>query len=45
VLRDVIGLKRGIHMEKDVLLEVNNLKKYFDMGKGQLLKTVDDVSF
>jgi oligopeptide transport system ATP-binding protein len=27
------------------LLQVKNLKKYFDVGKGQLLKAVDDVSF
>lgn len=27
------------------LLEVNHLKKYFNMGKGKTLKAVDDVSF
>lgn len=27
------------------LLEVKNLKKYFKVGKGQILKAVDDVSF
>ncbi len=38
-------------MEKDVLLEVRNLKKYFDVEKGLLtfdrakVKAVDDVSF
>ncbi|MGM7700902.1 ABC transporter ATP-binding protein [Pseudalkalibacillus sp. Hm43] len=31
--------------EKEVLVEVKNLKKYFNMGKGQHLKAVDDVSF
>lgn len=32
-------------MEKEVLLEINNLKKYFSLGKGQTLKAVDDISF
>ncbi len=32
-------------MMEDKLLEVKNLKKYFDMGKGELLKAVNDVSF
>ncbi|MCR6513701.1 ATP-binding cassette domain-containing protein [Clostridium sp. LY3-2] len=30
---------------KEVLLEVKNLKKYFNVGKGKTLKAVDDVSF
>ncbi|WLD94913.1 ABC transporter ATP-binding protein [Alkalihalobacillus sp. AL-G] len=30
---------------KEKLVEVKNLKKYFNMGKGQMLKAVDDVSF
>ena len=29
----------------DTVLEVRNLKKYFDLGHGQMLKAVDDVSF
>jgi peptide/nickel transport system ATP-binding protein len=29
---------------KEVLLEVNNVKKYFDVGKNSILKAVDDVS-
>lgn len=29
----------------DVLIEVKNLKKYFDVGKNATLKAVDDVSF
>lgn len=29
----------------DTLLEVNNLKKYFNVSKGKYLKAVDDVSF
>lgn len=29
----------------EVLLQVKNLKKYFQIGKSQLLKAVDDVSF
>ncbi|WP_042349181.1 ABC transporter ATP-binding protein [Bacillus massiliigorillae] len=29
---------------KEVLLKINNLKKYFDMGAGVTLKAVDDVS-
>lgn len=33
-------------METDEkLLEVSHLKKYFNMGKGKVLKAVDDVSF
>jgi oligopeptide transport system ATP-binding protein len=33
------------NLKKDIILEVNNLKKYFNVGKRQLLKAVDDVSF
>ncbi|MEW9110636.1 ABC transporter ATP-binding protein [Cytobacillus gottheilii] len=32
-------------MAHDTLLEVKNLKKYFQMEKGVMLKAVDDVSF
>ncbi|MDY3208380.1 ATP-binding cassette domain-containing protein, partial [Clostridium baratii] len=32
-------------MSKEVLLEVKNLKKYFNVGKGKTLKAVDNVSF
>lgn len=32
-------------MQKDILLEVNGLKKYFEVGRGKLLKAVDDVTF
>ncbi|MDO5425125.1 MAG: ATP-binding cassette domain-containing protein [Eubacteriales bacterium] len=32
-------------MSKKVILEVNHLKKYFDLGHKQVLKAVDDVSF
>jgi oligopeptide transport system ATP-binding protein len=31
--------------DKKVILKVNNLKRYFDVGKKQILKAVDDVSF
>ncbi len=31
--------------EKEVLLSVQHLKKYFSMGKKSILKAVDDVSF
>ena len=31
--------------EKEVLLEVKNLKKYFNIGNGEVLRAVDDVSF
>ncbi|MBU3145355.1 ABC transporter ATP-binding protein [Clostridium sp. CF012] len=31
--------------KKEVVLEVKNLKKYFDVGKNAVLKAVDDVSF
>lgn len=30
---------------KKPLVEVSHLKRYFDVGKGQILKAVDDVSF
>ncbi|MFC2948888.1 ABC transporter ATP-binding protein [Virgibacillus sediminis] len=30
---------------EEKILQVRNLKKHFDMGKGQVLKAVDDVSF
>lgn len=32
-------------MEKDKIIEIKNLKKYFSIGKGKVLKAVDDVSF
>ena len=32
-------------MSNENILEVRNLKKYFDLGKGAVLKAVDDVSF
>lgn len=32
-------------MENNSLLQVVHLKKYFNVGKGKLLKAVDDVSF
>lgn len=32
-------------MKNNVLLEVKNLKKYFNLGRNQILKAVDDVSF
>lgn len=31
--------------EKEVLLQVKNLKRYFHVGKNKVLKAVDDVSF
>ena len=31
--------------EKDIILEVKNLKKYFKVGNKDILKAVDDVSF
>ena len=30
--------------DKQVLLDVKNLKKYFDVGNKKILKAVDDVS-
>ena len=30
---------------EEPILQVKNLKKYFPMGKNQILKAVDDVSF
>lgn len=32
-------------MEKEYLLEVNHLKKYFNLGHGNVLHAVDDLSF
>ena len=32
-------------MNDKVILDVNHLKKYFDLGRGRVLKAVDDVSF
>ena len=32
-------------MSNEILIEVKNLKKYFNVGKGQILKAVDDLSF
>ena len=32
-------------MAKDVILSVQNLKRYFDVGKGMKLKAVDGISF
>jgi len=31
--------------KKEVLIEVKNLKKYFEVGRNATLKAVDDVSF
>lgn len=36
---------RGKVMEKSVLLSVNQLKRYFDVGRGERLKAVDGISF
>lgn len=33
------------NMSNETILEVKNLKKYFDLGKGRVLKAVDNVSF
>ncbi len=30
--------------EREILLKVRNVKKYFNMGPGKVLKAVDDVS-
>lgn len=38
-----IGLNRRHSMVK--LLQVNNLKKHFHLGKNEILKAVDGVSF
>lgn len=35
----------GIRMANDALLAVNHLKKHFSIGKGHVLKAVDDVTF
>ncbi len=32
-------------MGNEPILQVKNLKKHFDVGKGQILKAVDDISF
>ena len=38
-------LKREANIKNEVLVEVKNLKKYFNLGNGRILKAVDDVSF
>lgn len=35
----------SVSVGSEVLIEVKNLKKYFKVGKKQILKAVDDVSF
>lgn len=35
----------GRNVNEEPILQVSHLKKYFPMGKGQVLKAVDDVSF
>ncbi|MFD1018144.1 ABC transporter ATP-binding protein [Thalassobacillus hwangdonensis] len=32
-------------MSQETILQVNNLKKHFDLGKGRILKAVDGVTF
>ncbi|WP_257985271.1 ABC transporter ATP-binding protein [Bacillus sp. T33-2] len=32
-------------MKQEALLEIKNLKKYFNIGKNEILKAVDDISF
>ena len=32
-------------IEKEIVLEVKNLKKYFPAGRRHMLRAVDDVSF
>ncbi len=43
--QDDTGSQRRRNRMEDKILEVKNLKKYFDMGKGSLLQAVNDVSF
>src|SRR5699024_9960715 len=38
-------LSRGECMMKEKLLEVKGLKKHFDVGRNQILKAVNDVTF
>jgi peptide/nickel transport system ATP-binding protein len=45
VQHDAIGKRRGSNMEKEVLLKVTNLKKHFHLGKNEILKAVDGISF
>lgn len=35
----------SVAKSKDILIEVRNLKKYFNVGSNAILKAVDDVSF
>lgn len=37
--------ERELNKNEEVLVEVDNLKKYFKVGKNSILKAVDDVSF
>src|SRR5690625_4433945 len=41
---DIGGNKGGIPMQEKVL-QVNELKKHFVMGRGQILQAVNDVTF
>ncbi|HPT61690.1 MAG TPA: ATP-binding cassette domain-containing protein [Bacillota bacterium] len=39
------GKESLVALWSNILLEVNNLKKYFSVGKGKVVKAVDDVTF
>jgi peptide/nickel transport system ATP-binding protein len=45
VLQDAIGNRVMIQMINENIVEVNQLKKYFHLGKNSVLKAVDDVTF
>lgn len=43
--RDLNMVEENNRASQNVLVEVNHLKKYFNVGKNAVLKAVDDVSF
>ncbi|MDR1774621.1 MAG: ABC transporter ATP-binding protein [Clostridioides sp.] len=45
ILKEDEFLKEKELAKEDILIDVKHLKKYFNVGKGAVLKAVDDVSF
>src|SRR5690606_18514956 len=43
--KTILGCGREVRMTEEKILEINHLKKHFDLGKNQLLKAVDGVTF
>jgi peptide/nickel transport system ATP-binding protein len=45
VSQDVIGKREVFELAEEKILEINGLKKHFHLGKGRILKAVNDVTF